>query len=119
MEIKQEISNIMATFMPKNGYLFKRSSVSMSIVANGVEYPIKLTHESKALSDFHFHRKEELIQTTFIFYVCTPAGVWYNFTTLESLFQFLGLIYDKIIISEDVLSELKKQSKFSQNELGN
>jgi hypothetical protein len=118
MEIKQENSNIMATFMPKDGYLFKRSCVSLSIVANGVEYPIKLTHESKAFSDFHFHKKEELIQTTFIFYVCTPAGVWYNFSTLENLFQFLGLIYDKMVISEDMLLELKEQSKFSQNELG-
>lgn len=56
MEIKQADANIMATFMPKDGYLFKRSCVSMSLVANGVEYPIKLTHESKAFSDFNFHK---------------------------------------------------------------
>lgn len=117
MEIKQENANIVATFMPKDGYLFKRSCVSLSIVSNGVEYPVKLTHESKAFSDFHFHRKEELIQTTFVFYVCTPANVWYNFPTLENLFQFLGLIYNNKIISEDVLYMLKEESKFSKNEL--
>ncbi len=118
MEIKQADANIMATFMPKDGYLFKRSCVSMSLVANGVEYPIKLTHESKAFSDFHFHKNEALIKTTFIFYVCTPAGVWYNFTTLENLFQFLGLMYDQKVIGDEVLAELVAQSKFSQNELG-
>lgn len=118
MEIKQENENIVATFTPKDGYLFKRSSLSLTIVANGVDYPVKMTHESKAFSDFHFHKNESLIQTAFIFYVCTPAGVWYNFTTLENLFQFLGLTYNNKDISEDVLSELKEHSKFSKNELG-
>lgn len=117
MEVKQANSSIMATFTQKDGYLFKRSCVSLSIDNNGVEYPIKLTHESKAFSDFYFHKKESLIQTAFVFYVCTPANVWYNFPTLEKLFQFLGLIYDEMFISESVLNELIERSKFSQSEL--
>jgi hypothetical protein len=118
MEIKQANLSIMATFTPKDGYLFKRSCVALSIENNGVEYPIKLTHESKAFSDFHFHKKESLIQTAFVFYVCTPANVWYNFPTLEKLFQFLGLIYDEMFISNSVLEDLIESSKFSQKELG-
>jgi len=118
MEIKQANSDIMATFMSKDGYLFKRSSVSLSLDAHGVEYPIKLTHESKAFSDFAFHKNESLIQSTFVFYVCTPANVWYNFTALENLFQFLGLAYDEKLISSEVLTELQTHSKFSQIELG-
>lgn len=117
MEVKQVSQTIESNFSLQNGYLFKRSSLSMELSVDGHNYPVKITHESKALSDYTFHKNESLIQKSFVFYLFTKANVWYNFSSLEKMFEFVGLVYDGKSISEAILDEVRTQSNFSESEL--
>lgn len=100
----------------KDGVYCKQSSVHIDLNIQGREFPIKFIHERKLYSDFFFHHDFNLVKSNFIFFFKTPAGVWYNYSSLKDLFTFIGYTVDETIFS-DLFSKLKEKSKIEEHEV--
>jgi hypothetical protein len=117
MEVKIDNNEVEAKFSHKEGYRFKRACMLLVVVDNDRDYKIKISHESKAFSDFDFHKDKSLIHKNFVFYLETCSGTWYHYESLEKLFQFIGTIYKDNLISEKLLELVKESSEFTDEEL--
>lgn len=117
MEVKVENNQIEVKFSLQSGYRFKRAFLEVVILDKEKGHPVKISHESKAFSDFDFHKDKSLIQNNFIFYLGTPSGTWYNFHSLEDLYQFIGGIYTNDKFCEELMNSVKKSSEFTDEEL--
>jgi hypothetical protein len=92
------VGDLKSAIEHKSGYLLKRAIIDITISTKLDSYKIKISHESKALSDFFYHRDFNLINKTFIFYFQNKSGVWYNFSTLDEMIQFIGIKFESEII---------------------
>lgn len=85
------VGDLKSAIENKHGFLIKRAILDLTIITKIEDYKIKISHESKAGSDFFYHKDFDLINKKFIFYFQNKSGVWYNFSTLESMIQFIGV----------------------------
>ena len=88
------VGDLKSAIENKHGFLLKRATRDLTISTEFEHYKIKISHESKACSDFFYHKDFNLINKNFIFYFQNKSGVWYNFSTLESMIQFIGVIIE-------------------------
>ncbi len=101
----------------QSGYRVKSASLKVSLNHNNNDHQIIILHESKAFSDYNFHKDISLIQHNFVFFFKTLSGTWYNFPTIEDMFQFIGIPYHDNLISCNVINDVKLASEFSEDEL--
>jgi len=94
------------------GIFCKHSSVDLEITIQDRSFPIKLTLERKAYSDYFYHQDSSLLKSEYIFYLKTLSGTWYPFSTLNALFTFIGYqikeeLFSKILLDLELSSEFK------------